>query len=163
MIRTLLNMIHSILSFKNVKLMFWDDAVLCVLYVRNKSPSHALCNKTPYEMWYDGIPLVRHLRVFGSTCYASIPKEQRNKLGAMSWKCIFSRYSNATKAFHLYNEVNKTIILFQDVIFLESIKNDKTIEQQRDHLNRFTRVKTYHEFDNEIPHLEGGTLFWINL
>jgi hypothetical protein len=41
------------------------------------------------------------------------------------------------------------------VIFLESTKNDKTIEQQFDHLGRFAHVKTYHEFDNEIPHLEG--------
>ena len=80
----LLNVVHSMLFFKNVKLMFWDDVVLCVVYVRNKSPYHDLGNKTPSEMWNDCIPLVRHLRVFGSTCYASIPKEQRNKLGAMS-------------------------------------------------------------------------------
>jgi hypothetical protein len=28
--------------------------------------------------------------------------------------------------------------------------------RQPDHLDRFTHVKTYHEFDDEIPHLEGG-------
>ena len=37
--------------FKNVKLMFWVDAVLCVVYLRNRSPTHALNNKTPYEMF----------------------------------------------------------------------------------------------------------------
>jgi transposase InsO family protein len=31
----LLNMIHSILFFKNVKLMFWIDLVVCVVYLRN--------------------------------------------------------------------------------------------------------------------------------
>jgi transposase InsO family protein len=45
---TLLNMVHSMLFFKNVKLMFWGDAILYVVYVRNRSPSHALRNKTPY-------------------------------------------------------------------------------------------------------------------
>ena len=35
-------------------------------------------------------------------------------------------------------------------------KNNKTIEIQLDHLDRFTHVKTYHEFNIEIPHLEGG-------
>jgi hypothetical protein len=46
----------------------------------------------------------------------------------------------------------------KDVIFLESFENDKIIERQLDHLDNFTRVKTYHEFDDEIPHLEGGIL-----
>jgi transposase InsO family protein len=39
---TLLNMVRSIMFFKNVKLMFWVDAVLCAGYVKNRSSSHAL-------------------------------------------------------------------------------------------------------------------------
>ena len=35
--------------FKNVKLMFWANAMLCEIYLRNRSPSHALNDKTPYE------------------------------------------------------------------------------------------------------------------
>eukprot|EP00253_Pinus_taeda_P021664 PITA_21664 len=64
--------------------MFWADAVLCVVYIKNSCPSSAIRNKTPYEIWYGHIPLVKHLRVFGSTCYALIPKVHRNKLGAIS-------------------------------------------------------------------------------
>jgi hypothetical protein len=48
--RTLLNMVHSMMFFKNVKLIFWIDAVQCAVYVKNRCPSHALNNKTPYEM-----------------------------------------------------------------------------------------------------------------
>ena len=76
---TLLNMVSFMMFFKNVKLMFWGDTILCVVYLRNKSTLHALDDKTPYEMWYGHIPLVTHLMVFGSTCYALILKEQRNK------------------------------------------------------------------------------------
>jgi hypothetical protein len=61
------------------KLMFWADGVLCAVYVKKMCPSHALENKILYEMWYGHIPSVRHLKVFGSTCYALIPKEQRTK------------------------------------------------------------------------------------
>jgi hypothetical protein len=50
----------------------------------------------------------------------------------------------------------RKFILSRDVIFLESSKKDETVERQLDHLDRFTCVKTYHEFDDEIPHLEGG-------
>jgi len=42
------------------------------------------------------------------------------------------------------------------VIFLESTKKDKIVERHLDHLDIFTCVKTYYEFDDEIPHIEGG-------
>jgi hypothetical protein len=62
--------------------------------------------------------------------------------------------------YHLCDEVNKKLILSRDVIFLEFSKNEKNIEMQLDHLNKFTHVKTYNEFDYEIPHLEGGIPIW---
>jgi hypothetical protein len=136
-------------------MMFWVDAVLCEVYVKNRCSSHAFENKTPYEMWYGRIPSVRHIRVFGCTCYALIP-EQINKLDAKNWKCILLGYSNTTKGYCLYDEVNKKFILSRDVTFLESSMNDKIVERQLDHLDKFTHVKTHHEFDDEIPHLEGG-------
>ena len=30
---TLLNMVRSMMFFKNVKSMFWDDAIICATYV----------------------------------------------------------------------------------------------------------------------------------
>jgi len=84
------NIIHSMMFFNNVKSMFWADVVLCADYVKTRQcPSRALKNKTPYEMWYGRIPLVRHLRVFGSRYYSLIPKEKTSKLEARSQKCIF--------------------------------------------------------------------------
>jgi hypothetical protein len=47
-------------------------------------------------------------------------------------------------------------ILSRDVIFLQSSKKDEIVEKQLDHLDKFTRVKTYHEFDDEIPHIKWG-------
>ena len=78
--RIILNMVRSMMFFKNVKLMFWVDAVLCVVYVKNRCPSNAIRHKNPYEKWYGHIPLVKHLRVFGSTCYALIPKVHKTNL-----------------------------------------------------------------------------------
>jgi hypothetical protein len=42
------------------------------------------------------------------------------------------------------------------VIFIEFSKKDEIVERHLDHLDIFTHVKTYHEFDDENPHLEGG-------
>jgi hypothetical protein len=88
--------------------------------------------------------------------YALIPKEKRNKIDARSHKCILLGYSNTTKAYHIYNEVNKKFILPIYLIFLESSKNENIIERKLDHLDKSTRINTYHEFD-EIPHIEEGT------
>ena len=107
-------------------------------------------------MWYGHVPSVKHLRVFGSTCYALIPKVHRNKLGARSRKCIFLGYSNTSKAYRLYDEVNKKFVVSRDVIFLESSKSDNVVERQLDRLDRFVKTKSFQEFDNQIPHLEGG-------
>jgi len=94
----ILNMLRSMMFFKNVKLMFWADVFLCVVYVKNRCPSNVIRNKTPYEMWYGHIPFVKNLKVFSFTCYALISKEQRNKLGPRSRKHIFLGYSNTSKA-----------------------------------------------------------------
>ena len=156
--RTLMNMARSMMFFKNVKLMFWGDAVVCATYLRNRSPSHVIEHKTPHEMWFGHLPSVRRLRIFGSTCYALIPKEQSNKLGARSRRCIFSGYSDTSKEYGLYDEVNKKFVVSRGVIFLETNKNDKSIKRQLDRLERFSHLKTNSEFDNEIPNIEGGVL-----
>ena len=85
-----------------------------------------------------------------------IPKVHRNKLGARSCKCIFLGYSNTSKAYRLYDEVNKNFVVSRDVIFLESSKTDNLVERQLDCLDRFANAKSFQEFDNQIPHLEGG-------
>jgi len=136
--------------------MFWVDVVLCAIYIKNICTFNAIRNKTPYEMWYGHVPSIKHLRVFGSTCYALIPKVHRNKLGARSHKCIFLGYSNTSKAYRLYDEVNKKFVVSRDVIFLESSKSNNVVERQLDRLDRFTKTKSFQEFDNQIPHLEGG-------
>ena len=42
------------------------------------------------------------------------------------------------------------------MIFLESSKTDNVVERQLDLLDGFRNAKYFQEFDNEIPHVEGG-------
>lgn len=64
--RILLNMVRSMMFFKNVKLMFWGEAALCATYIRNRCPSSVINNRTPYEMWYNRLAAIKHFRIFGS-------------------------------------------------------------------------------------------------
>ena len=61
-----------------------------------------------------------------------------------------------SKSYNLYDKVNKKFILSRDVIFLESSKTDNVVERHLDRLDRFTHAKSFQEFDNQIPHIEGG-------
>ena len=65
-------------------------------------------------------------------------------------------YSNTSKAYRLYDEANKKFVVSRYVIFLESSKTDNVVERQLDHLDRFAKANSFQEFDNQIPHLEGG-------
>ncbi|CAL8151030.1 unnamed protein product [Prunus armeniaca] len=52
-------------------------------------PTKALSKKTPFEAYSGRKPGVKHLKVFGSLCYAHVPKQQRQKLDLASKRCIF--------------------------------------------------------------------------
>ena len=43
--RTLLNMVRSMTFFKNVKIMFLGEAVICIVYINNRCPSATLQKK----------------------------------------------------------------------------------------------------------------------
>ena len=116
--------------------MFLGDEVVCATYLRNRIPSHVIEDKTSHEMWFGNLHSVRHLKVFGSTCYTFIPKEQRNKLGARSRRCIFLGYPYTSKAYRLDDEVKKNFFVSINGIFLETTNNDKSIERQLDHSGR---------------------------
>ena len=65
---------------------FWVDAVETACYQVNRSPSSALEDKTPQEVWTSKKPSLSHLRVFGCDAYVHIPKEKRTKLDSKSEK-----------------------------------------------------------------------------
>eukprot|EP00253_Pinus_taeda_P034051 PITA_34051 len=130
--RTILNMVHSMMFFKNVKLMFWADVVLCVVIdVKNRCPSNVIRSKTPYEMWYGNIPSVNHLRVFGSTCYALIPKIPHLEGGIPILDQYVESSSNALSSPHETPTTDETLSDVIDRIGrlnLDSIPTQSTVK-----------------------------------
>jgi hypothetical protein len=76
--------------------------------------------KVPQEAWSGTKLNVAYLRTFGCIAYTHIPSELRKKLDDRSEKCIFTRYSETSKAYRLYNPISKKLILSRDVKFLEN-------------------------------------------
>ena len=55
---------------------FCAEAVDTACYLVNWSPSSALDDKTPQEVWTRKKPSLSHLRVFGCDAYVHVPKEK---------------------------------------------------------------------------------------
>ena len=61
-----------------------------------------------------------------------------------------------SKAYWLYDEENKKIILSSDVIFLKNDKYSLIVDRQLNQIENFVPQKFYYESDNKLPHPEGG-------
>ena len=112
--------------------------------------------------WYGFKPMVKHLRVFGSVCYALVPKEKRKKLESRSVQCTLIGYSNEKKGYRLLSDGE--FIVSRDVIFdetkslsveevekqLSHLEEKVTKEQIRmPHLNK-TRNEQWSDFTSEV-------------
>ncbi|CAL5370298.1 unnamed protein product [Camellia sinensis] len=122
--RTIEEVSKSMLHEKGLPKTFWGEAVYTSVYLMNRCPTKALKDKTPFEAWSGRKPSVNHLKVFGSICYAHVPKEVRHKLDENSKKCIFVGYSSKSKGYRLFSLDQKKVIICRDVLFDEKASFD---------------------------------------
>ena len=122
--RTLVETSRSMLIDSKLPKKFWAEAVSTAVYLKNRSPSKPLQDKTPYEAWHGHKPSVRHLRVFGCDAYAHIPQDERSKFDSKARKCILLGYGQATKGYRLYDTERRKVIHSRDVRFNESVTNN---------------------------------------
>jgi len=98
---------------------FWGEAVKVAVYLLKRAPTKSLEGKTPYEAWYGRKPGVRHLRTFGCVAYAKRVGPGVNKLADRSIPRVFLGYEPGSKAYRVYDPVNKKLMVSRDVIFDE--------------------------------------------
>jgi hypothetical protein len=110
---------RSMLSSAELGHEFWVEAVGTTCYLVNRSPSSALDDKTPHEVWTGKKPSLQHLRVFGCDAYVHVPKENRSKLDKKDEKCIFIGYKDGVKGYKLWNPETKKTVYSRDVVFRE--------------------------------------------
>ncbi len=90
------------------------------VYVRNRSPTAALKDMTPFEAWWGSKPSVKHLRIFGCCVYALLPKRKHRKLDAKTQKCLFLGYTTCSKAYRLWCSALQTVLVHRNVTFDET-------------------------------------------
>ncbi len=120
--RTLLDLVRSMLSARQVDKKFWAEALATAVYIRNRLTSRALPNNTtPYFHWMGKIPSLSHLRVFGCKCWYVLPKKNVRKLAPRSNQGMFIGYSAQSKGYKIWDPALHKIVVSRDVTFDERI------------------------------------------
>lgn len=113
-------MARSMLKAKGLPNKFWGEAVATAVYLLNMSPTRAVLNRTPFEVWRGKKSGVSHLKIFGCVGYALV--NNRSKLDEKSEKCIFIGYCVQSKAYRLYNPLSGKVIISRNLGFNEEAR-----------------------------------------
>lgn len=124
--RTLIERAKCMILNANLQNCYWAEAIATAAHIINRSPTRALNNITPEEVWTNKKPDLSHLRIFGCKAMVHIPKECRQKLDKKSRELIFVGYSDSTKGYRFIDPKSKQAIMSRDVVFLEA-----TLKQNR--------------------------------
>ncbi|GJR53605.1 retrotransposon protein, putative, ty1-copia subclass [Tanacetum coccineum] len=74
-------------------------------------------DKTPYELWYEKVPNLSYLKVWG--CEALVKRDTPNKLQQRSTKCIFIGYPKETMGYYFYFPPKDKIVVARYAKFFE--------------------------------------------
>ncbi|GKC86812.1 retrovirus-related pol polyprotein from transposon TNT 1-94 [Tanacetum coccineum] len=106
--RTLVEAARTMLSASKLPLFFWAEAIATACYTQNRSiiiPTH---EKTAYHIINDRKPSIKHLYIFGSTCYLTRDGENLDKMKEKGDPCILVGFSTQS-----YSTMSKGISCLQ--------------------------------------------------
>lgn len=103
-------------------------AVTTVVYLLNRAPTKSVVSKTPYEAWFQWNPSVHYLRTFGCLAHVKPTKPHTNKLDDWSVPMVLLGYEKGSKAYRVYDPINKKGNVTRDVVFEEEKQWDWSLE-----------------------------------
>uniref|UniRef100_A0AAV1V3K5 Integrase catalytic domain-containing protein n=1 Tax=Peronospora matthiolae TaxID=2874970 RepID=A0AAV1V3K5_9STRA len=126
--RTLVEMTRCMLSESKMDKTFWCEAMLTAVDILNVLPRASSPNLSPFEMVFKRKPRMDIMRVFGSLCYAHIPKQNRNKLDPSGLRCMLLGYAKQHKAYRLLNTATGKVFVSRSVTFVETAEEQTRYE-----------------------------------
>nr|GEX30625.1 retrovirus-related Pol polyprotein from transposon TNT 1-94 [Tanacetum cinerariifolium] len=102
--RTLVKAARTMLTFANLPLFLWAEAVKIACFTQNRSIIHKHFDKTPYELMNKRKPNIKFFRVFGCRFYLLNDYEDVGKFKAKGDIGVFVGYSKESAALRIYNK-----------------------------------------------------------
>ena len=121
--RTLINMVHSTLSYNKLAHSLWGHVLLIAAHILNRCPSMSVL-KSPQEM-RGRRPSFKYIKIWG--CPAYVKRIEVENLEARSIKGCFIHYPDDLMRCLLYLHNDQLIIIALQSYFLE----DKFIQEDR--------------------------------
>nr|GEV46514.1 retrovirus-related Pol polyprotein from transposon TNT 1-94 [Tanacetum cinerariifolium] len=107
--RTLIEVARTMLTFANLPLFLWAEAIATACFTQNRSIIHKRFDKTPYELMNKRKPKIKFFRVFECRCYLFNDYEDVGKLKVKGDIGVFVGYSKESAAFIIYNKRTRKI------------------------------------------------------
>ncbi|GKC85273.1 retrovirus-related pol polyprotein from transposon TNT 1-94 [Tanacetum coccineum] len=104
--RTLVEVARTMLSASKLPLFFWAEAIATACYTQNRLIINLTHEKTAYHIINDRKPSIKHLHIFGCTCYLTRDGENFNKMKEKGDPCILVGYSTQSKGYRVYKKEN---------------------------------------------------------
>ncbi|GJX38367.1 retrovirus-related pol polyprotein from transposon TNT 1-94 [Tanacetum coccineum] len=101
---------RTMLSASKLPLFFWAEAIATACYTQNRSiiiPTH---EKTAYHIINDRKHSIKHLHIFGCTCYLTKDGENLDKMKEKGDPCILVGYSTQSKGYRVFNKRTRLIV-----------------------------------------------------
>jgi len=117
--RTLMDLVRSMLKDAKLPKMFWAEAVTAAAYIRDRVGHSSIKGDVPLAIWTGRTPSVQHLKVYGCTAYANLPKQNRRKLDNRAVECILVGYASQTRGYRLWCPEKSDVIITKHVRFAE--------------------------------------------
>jgi hypothetical protein len=117
--RTLMDMVRSMLSYSNLPLGLWMEALKPARYILNRVPSISVA-RTPYELWTGRKPTLNYFHIWGCPAEARIFNPGQGKLDERTTGCHFIGYPDRSKGYRFYCPDRQTMFIeTRHAIFLE--------------------------------------------
>jgi histone deacetylase 1/2 len=153
-IRTINNMIRTMLAHSSVPTSFWHHALQMATYLLNILPCKTLQNQSPTQLLYHRDPIYTHLRVFGCLCYPLFPPSNIHKLQPRSTPCVFLGYPLNHRGYKCFDLSNRKLIISRHVIFDENQFPFTKIHSPSPHSYNFLNDDLHpylvHQWQNQI-------------
>ncbi|GKD08772.1 retrovirus-related pol polyprotein from transposon TNT 1-94, partial [Tanacetum coccineum] len=107
--RTLVEAARTMLTFANLPLFLWAEAIPKTCFTQNRSLIHKCFDKTPYELINKQKLNIKFFHVFSCRCYLLNDYDDVGKLKANGDIGVFVGYSKESAAFRVYNKQTRKI------------------------------------------------------
>jgi hypothetical protein len=121
--RTLVELARAMIVGSNLPEFLWENAVAHAAYIRNRSYTTAISEKTPYEGWNREKPNIAHLREFGAPVWILLQGQNvARKILSKSKRRAYVGNNDASNSVLYYNADTRKVLTSRNYVFLTERK-----------------------------------------